>query len=176
MRKWISKNHFLGKIPKLFLENLFMLQKNRVQRRHTYNFLIWKKKKTIFHCCGHVYLHKIYKKCLFSNEMKWFYQFLRKRSEIPLPSRQLLYKQQSYTKAWWNRGLSWNSWKILENQFLSMEITQLIIVNYLSRGFIRVMYSLVPNTRGAPNKSMVACKFFDLLHKNARFWPFLANF
>ena len=27
MRKRFSKNHFLGKIPKLFLENLFMLQK-----------------------------------------------------------------------------------------------------------------------------------------------------
>ena len=27
MRKWFSKNRILGKIPKLFLENLFMLQK-----------------------------------------------------------------------------------------------------------------------------------------------------
>ena len=44
------------------------------------------------------------------------------------------------------------------------------IVNEISK------YSTLPNNRSVPNKSVVACKFFDLLHKNARFWPFLASF
>ena len=37
-------------------------------------------------------------------------------------------------------------------------------------------YSEVPNSSGVPNKCMVAYNFFDLLHKNARFWSFLAYF
>jgi len=39
-----------------------------------------------------------------------------------------------------------------------------------------VTYSRVSNNRGASNKCMVAYKFFTLLHKIARFGPFLANF
>ena len=34
----------------------------------------------------------------------------------------------------------------------------------------------MPNSSGVPNKCMVAYNFFDLLHKNARFWSFLAYF
>ena len=37
-------------------------------------------------------------------------------------------------------------------------------------------YSELPNSSGVPNKCMVAYNFFDLLHKNARFWSFLAYF
>ena len=37
-------------------------------------------------------------------------------------------------------------------------------------------YSSLPNNRGASNKSMVAYNFLGLLHKNARFWSFLAYF
>ena len=37
-------------------------------------------------------------------------------------------------------------------------------------------YSKVPNNCGVLNKCMVAYKFFGLLHKNARFWSFLAIF
>ena len=122
---------FWWKSLNCFWKTCLCYKKNRVQRRHTYNFLIWK--KIIFHCW---YFIKVINKIMQWND---FINFSEKTSEIPLPSRQLLYKQQSYSKAWWNRGLSWNSWKILGNQFLSMEITQLIIVNYLSRGCIRVM-------------------------------------
>ena len=32
------------------------------------------------------------------------------------------------------------------------------------------------NNSGASNKCMVACNFLDLLHKNTKFWWFLAYF
>ena len=38
------------------------------------------------------------------------------------------------------------------------------------------IYSELPNSSGVLNKRMVAYNFFDLLHKNARFWSFLAYF
>ena len=41
---------------------------------------------------------------------------------------------------------------------------------------MQIRYSRVSNNRGASNKCMVAYKFFTLLHKIARFGPFLANF
>ena len=44
------------------------------------------------------------------------------------------------------------------------------------RSILFFTYSEVPNSSGVPNKCMVAYNFFDLLHKNARFWSFLAYF
>ena len=42
--------------------------------------------------------------------------------------------------------------------------------------FYFVAYSKVSNWRTVSNKPIQAYQFCCLLHKNARFWPFLANF
>ena len=47
---------------------------------------------------------------------------------------------------------------------------------YLKHEKYQSQYSSLPNNRGLLNKSVEWYKFFCLLHKNARFWPILANF
>ena len=42
--------------------------------------------------------------------------------------------------------------------------------------FRQINYSDLSNISGVLNKHMEVCKFFSLVHKNARFWGFLANF